>query len=101
MPTSRLAAAANNIPVRFMMRPLVLTLHWSAQPRPRFTSDSLYRSGRYDGDLRLTCGVEKRYSQWFAILYVPAVELGGWLPPELQSYIWFTGTVGSAAKELE
>ena len=33
------------------------------------------------------------------ILYVPAVTLVGWLPPELQSYIVFTGSVGAAAKQ--
>jgi molybdate transport system substrate-binding protein len=33
------------------------------------------------------------------ILYVPAVTLAGWLPPELQSYIVFTGSVGAAAKQ--
>jgi molybdate transport system substrate-binding protein len=34
-----------------------------------------------------------------AILYVPAVTLVGWLPPELQSYIIFTGSIGTAAKQ--
>src|SRR5258708_2457391 len=33
------------------------------------------------------------------ILAVPAVELVGWLPPELQSYIVFTGSIGAAAKQ--
>jgi molybdate transport system substrate-binding protein len=33
------------------------------------------------------------------ILYVPAVTLVGWLPPELQSYIVFTGSIGAAAKQ--
>ena len=33
------------------------------------------------------------------ILSVPAVELVGWLPPELQSYIVFTGSIGTAAKQ--
>jgi molybdate transport system substrate-binding protein len=35
------------------------------------------------------------------ILYVPAVTLVGWLPPELQSYIVFTGSIGAAAKQPE
>jgi molybdate transport system substrate-binding protein len=35
------------------------------------------------------------------ILDVPGVELVGWLPPELQSYIVFTGSIGVAAKEAE
>jgi molybdate transport system substrate-binding protein len=35
------------------------------------------------------------------ILYVPAVTLVGWLPPELQSYIVFTGSIGTAAKQPE
>jgi molybdate transport system substrate-binding protein len=35
------------------------------------------------------------------ILYVPAVTLIGWLPPELQSYIVFTGSIGTAAKQPE
>jgi molybdate transport system substrate-binding protein len=34
-----------------------------------------------------------------AILYVPAVKLAGWLPPELQSYIVFTGSIGAAAQQ--
>lgn len=33
------------------------------------------------------------------ILYVPAVALVGWLPPELQSYIVFTGGIGAAARQ--
>ncbi len=33
------------------------------------------------------------------ILYVPGVTLLGWLPPELQSYIVFTGSIGTAAKQ--
>lgn len=33
------------------------------------------------------------------ILYVPAVTLAGWLPPELQSYIAFTGSIGAAARQ--
>jgi molybdate transport system substrate-binding protein len=33
------------------------------------------------------------------ILYVPAVTLVGWLPPELQSYIVYTGSIGAAAKQ--
>jgi molybdate transport system substrate-binding protein len=36
-----------------------------------------------------------------AILAVPAVTLVGWLPPELQSYIVFTGSIGTAAREPE
>jgi len=35
------------------------------------------------------------------ILYVPAVTLVGWLPPELQSYVVFTGSIGAAAKQPE
>jgi molybdate transport system substrate-binding protein len=35
------------------------------------------------------------------ILYVPGVELVGWLPPELQSYIDFTGSIGAAAKQAD
>jgi molybdate transport system substrate-binding protein len=35
------------------------------------------------------------------ILYVPAVTLVGWLPPELQSYIVFTGNISAAAKQPE
>ena len=33
------------------------------------------------------------------ILSVPAVTLVGWLPPELQSYIVFTGSIGAAARQ--
>jgi molybdate transport system substrate-binding protein len=33
------------------------------------------------------------------ILSVPAVALVGWLPPELQSYIVFTGSIGAAARQ--
>jgi molybdate transport system substrate-binding protein len=33
------------------------------------------------------------------ILSAPAVTLLGWLPPELQSYIVFTGSIGAAAKQ--
>jgi molybdate transport system substrate-binding protein len=33
------------------------------------------------------------------ILYVPAVALVGWLPPEFQSYIAFTGSIGAAARQ--
>jgi molybdate transport system substrate-binding protein len=33
------------------------------------------------------------------ILYVPAVTLVGWLPPELQNYVAFTGGIGAAAKQ--
>ena len=35
------------------------------------------------------------------ILNAPAVTLVGWLPPELQSYIVFTGSIGAAAKQRE
>jgi molybdate transport system substrate-binding protein len=35
------------------------------------------------------------------ILSSPAVSLVGWLPPELQSYIVFTGSIGAAAKQRE
>ena len=35
------------------------------------------------------------------IPYVPGVELVGWLPPELQSYIDFTGSIGAAAKQAD
>jgi molybdate transport system substrate-binding protein len=35
------------------------------------------------------------------ILDVPGVELVGWLPPELQSYIVFTGSIGVAAREAD
>jgi molybdate transport system substrate-binding protein len=35
------------------------------------------------------------------ILYVPDVELVGWLPPELQSYIVFTGSIGAAARQAD
>jgi molybdate transport system substrate-binding protein len=35
------------------------------------------------------------------ILYVPGVELVGWLPPELQSNIVFTGNIGGAAKQAD
>src|SRR5262249_19814563 len=34
-----------------------------------------------------------------AILYVPGAALVGWLPPELQSYIVFTGSIGAAARQ--
>jgi molybdate transport system substrate-binding protein len=34
-----------------------------------------------------------------AILYVPGAALVGWLPPDLQSYIVFTGSIGAAAKQ--
>jgi molybdate transport system substrate-binding protein len=33
------------------------------------------------------------------ILGAPAVELVGWLPPELQSYIVFTGSIGASARQ--
>jgi molybdate transport system substrate-binding protein len=36
-----------------------------------------------------------------AILAVPGVELVGWLPPELQSYIVFTGSIGAAARQAD
>jgi molybdate transport system substrate-binding protein len=36
-----------------------------------------------------------------AILAVPGVELVGWLPPELQSYIVFTGSIGAAASQAD
>jgi molybdate transport system substrate-binding protein len=35
------------------------------------------------------------------ILDVPGVELVGWLPPELQSYIVFTGSIGVAARQAD
>ena len=35
------------------------------------------------------------------ILDVPGVELIGWLPPELQSYIVFTASIGSLAKQVD
>ena len=34
-----------------------------------------------------------------AILYEPDAELVGWLPPELQSYIVFTGSIGAASRQ--
>jgi molybdate transport system substrate-binding protein len=33
------------------------------------------------------------------ILSAPAVSLVGWLPPDLQNYIGFTGSIGTAAKQ--
>ena len=35
------------------------------------------------------------------ILDVPAVELVGWLPAELQSYIVYTGSIGAAARQAD
>ena len=35
------------------------------------------------------------------ILSAPAVTLVGWLPPELQSYIVFTGSIGAATKQAD
>jgi molybdate transport system substrate-binding protein len=35
------------------------------------------------------------------VLDVPGVELVGWLPPELQSYIVFTGSIGVAARQAD
>jgi molybdate transport system substrate-binding protein len=35
------------------------------------------------------------------ILDVPGVELVGWLPPELQSYIVFTGSIAAAARQAD
>jgi molybdate transport system substrate-binding protein len=35
------------------------------------------------------------------ILDVPGVELVGWLPPELQSYIVFTASIGAAARQAD
>ena len=35
------------------------------------------------------------------ILDVPGVELIGWLPPELQSYIVFTASIGSLARQVD
>jgi molybdate transport system substrate-binding protein len=32
---------------------------------------------------------------------VPGVELAGWLPPELQSYIVFTGSISAASRQAE
>ena len=36
-----------------------------------------------------------------AILYESGAELVGWLPPELQSYIVFTGSIGAAARQAD
>ena len=35
------------------------------------------------------------------ILDVPGVELVGWLPPELQSYVVFTASIGAAARDAD
>jgi molybdate transport system substrate-binding protein len=35
------------------------------------------------------------------ILYEPGAELVGWLPPELQSYNVFTGSIGAAATQVD
>jgi molybdate transport system substrate-binding protein len=35
------------------------------------------------------------------ILDVPGVELVGWLPPHLQSYIVFTASIGSKARQVD
>jgi molybdate transport system substrate-binding protein len=35
------------------------------------------------------------------ILDVPGVELVGWLPPELQSYVVFTASIGAEAKDAD
>jgi molybdate transport system substrate-binding protein len=35
------------------------------------------------------------------ILDAPGVELVGWLPPELQSYIVYTGSIGAAAPQAD
>jgi molybdate transport system substrate-binding protein len=35
------------------------------------------------------------------ILDVPGVELSGWLPPELQSYIVFTASISTLAREVD
>ncbi len=35
------------------------------------------------------------------ILDAPGVELVGWLPPELQSYIVYTGSIGAAARQAD
>jgi molybdate transport system substrate-binding protein len=35
------------------------------------------------------------------ILDVPGVALVGWLPPELQSYVVFTASIGAAATQVD
>ena len=35
------------------------------------------------------------------ILDVPAVALVGWLPPELQSYVVFTASIGAEARDVD
>jgi molybdate transport system substrate-binding protein len=61
--------------------------------RPYSTGSAVEAVARGEADL-VVIGVSP-------ILYVPAVTLVGWLPPELQSYIVFTGSIGAAAKQPE
>jgi molybdate transport system substrate-binding protein len=59
--------------------------------RPHSSGGAVEAVSRGEADLVVT-GIAP-------ILYAPAVELVGWLPPELQNYIVFTGSIGAAAKQ--
>lgn len=64
-----------------------------AKLRPYASGSAVEAVARGEADL-VVIGVSP-------ILYVPDVTLVGWLPPELQSYIVFTGSIGAAARQPE
>jgi molybdate transport system substrate-binding protein len=84
---------ATGLHVRDMLARLGITEAMKPKLRPYPSGGAVLAVARGEADL-VVIGVSP-------ILDVPGVELAGWLPPDLQSYVVFTASVGAEAKEVD
>jgi molybdate transport system substrate-binding protein len=77
--------------VRNMLARLGVAEAMTPKMRPYPSGGALEALARGEADL-VVIGISP-------ILDTPGVELAGWLPPDLQSYVVFTASIGAEAKE--
>jgi molybdate transport system substrate-binding protein len=82
---------ASGVQIQGMLARLGIAEAMKPKLRPYPTGGAVEAVARGEVDL-VVIGVSP-------ILYAPAVTLVGWLPPELQSYIVFTASIGAAARQ--
>lgn len=84
---------ASGVQVHGMLARLGIAEAMTQKLRPYPTGGAVEAVARGEADL-VAIGVSP-------ILDVPGVELVGWLPPELQSYIVFTGNIGATTRQAD
>jgi molybdate transport system substrate-binding protein len=84
---------ATGLYVRDMLARLGIAEAMARKLRPYPSGGAVEALARGEADL-VVIGVSP-------ILDVPAVELVGWLPPELQSYVVFTASIGAEASDVD